>query len=466
MIMLRRGLFLKFLFSVLLTFSSSFTGASDAWKIKFDGSGSNPLVVESVLFIGSADGAVYALDSGTGVTKWRFQTGEDLKSGPEVIRVPSGTTMGDQMAAGIAAANSREVTGIRRVDMSPIVAEGSVLIGSGDHFFYALDAATGRMRWSYRAGVGMASKNNTPYPVPAPVVNGGVVYFVTEDGLHAVDAGTGERRWLFETLTEVPAEQLDGMKRSPSAPLLAADTIFLTAWPFRGGGAPAKSYVYAVAAETGMAKWTAVLDGIDITAPLVSNGQVLVATGATLHAIDAQSGEIRWRLGEGQNLGTPRLLVAGDTIYFATDKHLLAADLESGRQIWRFSADLIEGDLKADDKCVYVITWKDSGFLPSSTLHALTQSAGQDTWSRRLSGLVDSVSIHRGVLYLSGGIDLHAIDAATGKKDWSFKAKTALSPAVPSGERIFVTSQTVEYFGTSRAEQGYLYSIDARTGKQ
>jgi outer membrane protein assembly factor BamB len=465
MVKFRRGSFLKLSFGAVLAFGSSFTAASEGWTVKFDASGSNPVVAEGVLYIGSANGAVYALDIDTGNTKWRFQTGEDLPSGPEVIVIPPAGNIGDQIAAGAAAAQRRSRTGIRRIDMSPAVADGSVYLGSGDHFFYALDAATGCLKWSYQAGAGMASKNNTPYPVPAPVVGGGVVYFATEDGLHAVDASTGERRWLFETLTEVPAEKLVDMKRAPSAPVLVAETFFLTAWPFLGRGAPHKSYVYAIAADTGTARWVASLDGTDITAPVVTKGLVLVSTGATVHAIDAHSGETRWRLGEGKNLGTPRLMVVDNAIYFATDSRLLAADLESGRQTWHFNADRIEGDLVADDQHVYVITWKDSGFSTNSTLRALAQSTGQETWSQRLGGFVERVTMHGGILYLSGGNSLHAVDAATGRKKWSFKAKTTVSPAVKSGERIFLASSTVEYIGSSGVDQGYLFSIDAETGK-
>src|SRR6185503_18333859 len=49
-----------------------------AWKIPFEGSGSRPVIVDGVLYVGSADGAVYALNPNTGETKWRFQTGESL----------------------------------------------------------------------------------------------------------------------------------------------------------------------------------------------------------------------------------------------------------------------------------------------------------------------------------------------------------------------------------------------------
>ena len=73
--------------------------AGSGWRVKLEGSGSRPVIVDGVVYVGSADGAVYALDSKTGTLKWRFQTGEGLSSGPLVIVVPRGTDVGGQMSA-------------------------------------------------------------------------------------------------------------------------------------------------------------------------------------------------------------------------------------------------------------------------------------------------------------------------------------------------------------------------------
>lgn len=203
--------------------------ATTIWKIKFDGSDSSPVIADGVLYVGSADGAVYALDPKTGETKWRFQTGEGLSSLPQVITVPRGTSVDDQMAAGMSAAEKQRAAGIKRVDMTPLVESGTVFIGSGDHSFYAIDAATGKKKWSYEAGAGMAS--NSPL-LRAPMLKNGTVYFVTEEGLHALDALTGKRKWLFETLQEVPVNKMNlGRKRTPAGPVPGNGVIYLTAWP-------------------------------------------------------------------------------------------------------------------------------------------------------------------------------------------------------------------------------------------
>jgi len=447
------------------------------WKIKFDESGSNPVIVAGVLYMGSADGAVYALDPKTGETTWRFQTGESLSSaasGPQVVTVPPGTSIADQMAAGMNAAEKQRGAGIRRVDMTPAVEGGMVFIGSGDQSFYAIDAATGKKKWSYVAGSGMASNNFTSYPVPAAVLKNGSVYFVTDDGLHALDSLTGERKWLFETLQEIPIEQMNlRRKRTPSRPVVGDGALLLTAWPYIGGNTPSKSFVYAVDQDSGKAKWVTSVDGLDITAPTMAKELVFVAVegrapqtspsnNVTLHAINAAGGEVKWKFGAQKNYGTAELLVSGDTIFFSTDKSLLALELETGRPLWTFSADEISRNLLADEQHVYVVTHKRPMMGSKGTLHALALATGQEKWSRRLNASIAIVK--DGVLYADGG-RLHAMDAATGKALWSFKGTGRESARLISAGRIFLTSPTVSYIGTKQVDQGYFYAINARTGK-
>lgn len=448
-----------------------------AWKIKFHESGSNPVIADGVLYVGSADGAVYALDPKTGETNWRFQTGEGLSSGPQVITVRGGTSTADQMELGINAAERQRGTGVRRVDMTPTVKNGTVFIGSGDQSFYAIDAATGKKKWSYVAGPGMVSPSFSSIARPAAVLNGGTVYFVTEDGLHALDAITGKRKWLFETLQEIPVKKMNmGRKRTPSEPVMGDGVIFLTAWPFALlNDASRKGFLYAVDPESGKAKWVTSVDGLDITAPATAKGLVFFAVEepapltshsnrATLYAINAADGQVKWKFGaDNRGYGTAQGIIADKTIYFRTAKSLLAVELETGRQIWSFSADDIRGGLRVDDKHLFVITHKGTMARPDDTLHALALTTGHEEWSRGLSGNAHTTMVHDGVVY--GGIGpLRAIDAATGKELWSFKGTGRESARLISGGRIFLTSPTVSYIGSNRVDQGYLYTIDAKTG--
>src|SRR5439155_4100022 len=131
----------------------------------------------------------------------------------------------------------------------------------------------GKKKWSYVAGPGMASNNNTSYPVPAAVLRNGTVYFVTENGLNALDALAGKRKWLFETLQEIRIKEMNlGRKRAPEGPVLGDGVIFLTAWPTILSEASQKCFLYAVDPASGKAKWVTSMAGRDITAPATAKG--------------------------------------------------------------------------------------------------------------------------------------------------------------------------------------------------
>ncbi len=446
--------------------------STTGWKIKFDESGSSPVIADGVLYIGSADGEVYALDPAMGETKWHFQTGESLSSassGGQIITVPKGTSAIDQMVAGMKAAEKQKEQGIKRVDMTPVVENGTVFVGSGDRSFYAIDAATGKKKWSYDMGYAMANNNNTSFPVPPAVVGDGTIYFSTADGLHAIDALTGKRKWLFETWQ---ANYFD-TKHAAQGPVLGDGLIYLTLWVYTDPNTQ-KSILYAIDPESGKPKWMTNVGGWDVTAPATSKGLAFFAVEdpgptptsfsgrETLYAINAADGQIKWKVNTGRKYRT-QLLIAGDAIYLSTDTNLLALQLETGHQIWSFSADEISG-IRTDNERLYVATHKGSIMRPKDTLHALALSTGQEKWSQDFSGSAVVAAIQDGVVYAGQG-HLHAIDSATGKELWSFKGTGRESARLISGGRIFLTSPTVDYIGTKRVDQGYLYALDAKTGK-
>jgi outer membrane protein assembly factor BamB len=123
-----------------------------------------PAVADGTLYIGGFDSRLYALDAATGAEKWRFQAGLDDK-----IHNQEG------------------------FQSSPAVANGLVYVGCRDSKFYALDTASGKVAWSY--------DNKGSWVIGSPAVTKDAVYFATSDtGLfHAVDARTGAERFQIGT---------------------------------------------------------------------------------------------------------------------------------------------------------------------------------------------------------------------------------------------------------------------------
>jgi len=82
-------------------------------------------------------------------------------------------------------------------------------VGSYDHVFYAIDAATGDVRWRFRA--------NGPISGSATVL-AGVVYFSTfNERTYGLDARTGRQLWTWP----------DG-KYSPV--VADPDRLYMTGW--------------------------------------------------------------------------------------------------------------------------------------------------------------------------------------------------------------------------------------------
>jgi outer membrane protein assembly factor BamB len=123
-------------------------------------------VVGTTVYLGCSDGTFFTLDGSNisapldpagdankGTTRWTFKAGD-------------------------------EIHGLRVVD-------GVIYFGCFDHHVYALDAASGALRW--KAGTG-----NQNWSTPA--VANGMVYFGSADGnVYAVDQRSGQQVWSYKT---------------------------------------------------------------------------------------------------------------------------------------------------------------------------------------------------------------------------------------------------------------------------
>ncbi len=170
---------------------------------------SSPTLVDDVLYVGSGDGHLYALDRATGQTRWRFATEGRVRSTPAVAEGRVYVGSGDGRVYALDASSGdllwrADTEGVslfsgdfgfdrRTVQSSPAVADGRVFVGARDGFLYALDAASGRRLWRVDHQVSWVNGS--------PAVARGLVVVGSSDGrfVHAVDAVTGEERWRVGT---------------------------------------------------------------------------------------------------------------------------------------------------------------------------------------------------------------------------------------------------------------------------
>jgi outer membrane protein assembly factor BamB len=172
----------------------------ELWRRSFSVSESSLLLVDGVLYFGSWDGAVYALDTRSRKLLWRTQTDGEVNSsaayGSNTIFI--GNNAGSMYALNAktgavrwrARSASSFLHGREYFYATPTVAYGRVFAGNTDGRVYAFGAATGNLLWERQAGT---------YVYTAPAVWDRKVFVGTYDGRFlAMDAATGDTVWSHD----------------------------------------------------------------------------------------------------------------------------------------------------------------------------------------------------------------------------------------------------------------------------
>ena len=311
-----------------------------------------PTVADGVVYVGSNDHRVYALDAATGNELWSFATGE------VVVSVPT-------------------------------VADGVVYVGSNDNHLHALDADTGEKLWSYDTG---------SWVQYSPAVSGGKVYLGARvDGNNrvvALDARSGDVIWTAQEPRAFDAE---------AAPAVAGNLVYT----------PGDEYgeFHALDAATGRLAWSAPVSSYVASAPTVLEGVVYLTVVNTAYAFDESTGEVIWSYGTERYPAQdfPALVVDG-VYYLSPDQYLHALDATTGDVLWTHEAPGFNSAAPVvADGVIY-------GAVEGGHVFALDTTTGAERWTLPTeSWALQSLSVADGVLYAESDLgSLMAIDASDG----------------------------------------------------
>ena len=320
------------------------------WKFKADGKLiSSPAVTSNTIYIGSADRNLYAVNRADGTLKWKFPTRGSVNSSPAVsqglvmfasvdgnfyaVDAETGKqtwsfkTAGERRftAPGIHGATPRTQIMADPFDLflsSPTVSNGVVYFGSGDNNVYALDVATGALKWKFKTG-------DVVHASPA-VANGTVFIGSWDRNMYALDAGSGAMKWKFETGQDTVIYNQIGIASS------AAVSNGIVFFGCRDG------HFYAVDAKTGAQRWNHNnKGGWVIASPAVTNGVVYFPTsdGTRFKALDAATGELKFNIANKfVSFSSPA--VVNNVAYFgSSDGWLHAVDITTGTVKAEFETD-------------------------------------------------------------------------------------------------------------------------------
>ena len=316
----------------------------------------SPTVANGVVYAGSNDNHIYALDAETGALLWGFETGGVIRS-------------------------------------SPTVANDIVYVGSNDNHVYAPDASTGDLLWSH---------DTADWVQYSPTVKDGVVYLgaVSEfdHKIHALDGLTGQVMWVAEMPYPFSPE---------FTPTVVGDKVYV----------PGEFGEYNVLdAETGALAWS--LQGVRAEfPPTVIEGVVYLTAVNTAYALDESTGAVVWSYGTDRFPARDfAAVIAGDVYYFSPDNFLYALDAGSGQPLWSYEADSMISTMPlVDGGMVYTGTDSGSFYALDTETGELVWSLETGDWMVSSPMVVDGVLYAE-----SSDGNLRALDSATGEVVWNF----------------------------------------------
>ena len=289
-----------------------------------------PTFHNDVVYIGSYDNNLYALNGNTGVFIWKYATEGGIVSKPLVF---DNNLMFGSEDKRLHVINSRSGKLVwtyytdKPIHSSPRLAEGHIFIGSDDGYLHAINALTGRRAWRADAGAPVHS---------TPLIQGDAVYFGAENGeFYCTNLG-GTVKWRFRA------------KRSiTSSPAHYQGLIIVGS---------ADWYLYALDAKTGWVVWRYRMDRATICSPCIAD--TLVFSGSSdgnIYCLDARTSKEVWHFTtEHQVTGSP--IIYKDSLYCGSvDGYLYCMEYRTGRLRWKYKTNgPITGTPVAGNDVIYI----------------------------------------------------------------------------------------------------------------
>jgi len=316
--------------------------------------------------------------------------------------------------------------------------DSTLYLSSDDHWIYAFDAATGKMKWKY----GTADEGGSKCVFNS---DGTVVYCGTDDkSLRALDASDGSLIWKFSTGGAVTSSTRVGAHGSLYFGCL-------------------DGYFYALNPD-GSLKWKRNLDDEIWSSPaLLAEGKAIfigsMAEGsANVFSLDGKTGEVIWKRETGASVfSSPAVSHDGKAVFVCSlDANCYAFDTGNGEKLWVFEGDSAFQSSPAVSKADGTL------YVGSSegNIYALDSATGKVKWTREGKGELFSspfIAPDGNVYIGSGQGEVMALRQSDGSLVWSFQTDSAVwsSPRLDKSGLLFIGGIDT-YLYALRADNGQL----------
>jgi|SRR5690554_6246538 len=257
-----------------------------------------PVVQDDTIFVADRHGAVVALNAANGRQLWRADFGGrrgilNRWFRGEPARLSGLAVAGSMLFVGsengkVMALNSdngeliweQKVPG--EVLSAPTVGDGRVVVHLGSGYVVALAARTGEIQWRHEDDVSLLSLRGTSRPA---IASGGVMYGSATGKVVVLIAQTGQMAWEERIATPTGSTELERIVDADGSPLIVGGTMYLSAQ---------NGELAALDLRTGEVLWKR--DYAAWRSPVqVQNRIVIVDQESYLVAVDRNNGLEQWR---------------------------------------------------------------------------------------------------------------------------------------------------------------------------
>jgi outer membrane protein assembly factor BamB len=291
----------------------------------------SPVVVANgVVYFGSTDKNVYAVNARSGARAWSYPAGDAVQTG---IAVAGGAVYASSFEGDLYRLDASSGTKIwtypaQSVSVASVAVAGGTVYTSGlGTIIMALSASNGAKKWDLtQDGQGMRGI----------AVAGRVVYLGSSGGdVYALHGGSGKAIWTFPANGEI------------TSGVAFADGVVYA-------GSFGQS-IYALNASNGRQVWTYQTGGQVASGIAVANGIVYAASADNnLYALSASGGKVVWQFPTSGQVQSG-ITVANGRVYAGDSSgNLYALHARTGHKIWAFSTSaVIESGIAVVNGIVY-----------------------------------------------------------------------------------------------------------------
>lgn len=264
-----------------------------------------------IIFIGSYDHNVYALDSSSGDFIWKYAANGGVVSKPAIHENKLFFGSVDQYVHTISIRNGKRVW-IQSTDgaiySSPAIAEGHLFIGSDDEYLHVINIINGREAWRTNLGARIRS---------SPIVVGDLIYVGSENGEIQCYDFSGNIKWRTSSKRAVTA-----------SPYFHNNVIYISSMD---------SVLYAIDSQSGWVIWRFRMEGGSISTPTVHENYIFVgSTDGNLYCVNSKSSKKVWNFNTDNQVNSSPVYFK-DAVYFSNaDGFVYSVEAKTGRLRWKY----------------------------------------------------------------------------------------------------------------------------------